>query len=167
LCQELAKLKAKPVDCSDVDTNLEKAITELEKLRKILQLIDIDRMLDIYNNAEFQSSIVSAETVASAELSYADKLLNQIRIKMGERFQSLRKTFIAIDKDNSGFLSRQEFKDSCAEWGVMIDEEDCEELDKLYPHQETASTDDKGINYLEFIALMTKQVLTCSVLKCY
>ena len=77
---------------------------------------------------------------------------------MDDRFQSLRKVFRSIDVDNSGFISRNEFKDSCAEWGVMIDDEDFDSLDKLYPHQESSSANNKGINYLEFIAMMTKQV---------
>lgn len=161
LCRDLKDLKTKPVDCSDVEDSLEKSLAELGKLRQILQQIDIDKLQEIVHNAEFQSSILEADSASSADLDYATKLLNQIKLKMGERFKSLRKTFLAIDQDNSGFISRQEFKDSCAEWGVMIDDEDCESLDKLYPHQEADSAEDKGINYLEFIAMMTKQVSKC------
>ena len=41
-------------------------------------------------------------------------------------------------------------------WGILITDEDFELLNDSYAHQERSTQHDLGINYTEFIAMMTK-----------
>jgi Ca2+-binding EF-hand superfamily protein len=98
----------------------------------------------------------TASEVLSNE--YGSVLLSMIQDKMDQRFKSLRETFLSIDADRSGYISKEEFLRSCSNWGVMLDDLDFESVNALYPHQESEKALDRGINYNEFIALMTGQV---------
>ncbi len=45
---------------------------------------------------------------------------------------------------------------ACWRWGLPVDDEDFNHLNSLYPHQEKDISIDRGITYLEFVALISK-----------
>ena len=97
------------------------------------------------------------ETAVFTSNEYGTVLLSMIQEKMDQRFKSLRETFLNIDADRSGYISKEEFQKACSNWGVMLDE-DFDSVNSLYLHQESEKMLDRGINYNEFIALMTGEM---------
>ncbi|OQR85833.1 enoyl-CoA hydratase, mitochondrial precursor, partial [Achlya hypogyna] len=85
-------------------------------------------------------------------------LVNQIRTKLFERYDSLRAAFLKIDVDRSGYLSQDEFMFCMANLGLDLSDEDFEVVQAAYPHKEAAGDRDKGIGYLEFVNLMTDEL---------
>jgi Ca2+-binding EF-hand superfamily protein len=82
--------------------------------------------------------------------AYGARLLAPMRNKMEARFGSLNVTFHQLDANRSGFVYRHEFERACAAWGLVLDAGDYRLIHSMYPHPET-----DGVNYAEFVALMT------------
>ena len=70
----------------------------------------------------------------------------------------MRDAFLKLDVDRSGYISQSELKEMCFNWGLQLSEQDFMSINASYPHQESANEVDKGINYNEFIAMMTQLV---------
>lgn len=164
LFAELEIQKAKPLDGSDM-ADLESAKEELGKLRQLLLNIDSDQLQKLYLSERVEGAAVakisgldalvtdSDEVPAASE--YGTALLAVIKDKMDQRFKSLHETFLSVDTDRSGYISKEEFQEACSKWGMVLNDVDFENVNSLYLHQESEKSLDGGINYNEFIALMT------------
>ena len=74
---------------------------------------------------------------------------------MEHRYTSLREVFIKIDADKSGYISKEEFQEKCTHWGILLSDEDFNNINATYEHQERSLENDHGINYNEFLNMMT------------
>ncbi|CAK4673034.1 unnamed protein product [Aphanomyces euteiches] len=90
--------------------------------------------------------------------SPATSLLDQIRIKVFERCDNLRTSFLKIDVDRSGYISEEEFRFCMANMGLELTDEQFMLLQASYPHKEAPGEVDKGIGYLEFVRIMTDEL---------
>lgn len=90
-----------------------------------------------------------------ADIARGQAIVNVLAQKMEQRYTSLREVFLKIDVDSSGYISMEEFQEKCAHWGIMLSNEDFDNINATYNHQETCLQNDHGINYNEFINLMT------------
>jgi len=97
-----------------------------------------------------ESSKSSKLAVQVYDKEYGQRLLDAIRDRMETRFGSLHVTFRQLDSDHSGYVSRHDFEKACSAWGLMLDEGDYRLIHSMFPHP-----DSDGVNYAEFVALMT------------
>jgi Ca2+-binding EF-hand superfamily protein len=158
----------KSVDGSDI-TDLSSAQDEISRLRTLIRLMDTEKVRamcpfdDEIQQIGEAGDAKQGDTVVNQEekqivrdKGYADILITTLRFKMEERFKSLHESFLALDLDRTGFIKKEEFKSACFRWGVMIDRNDFEYLHSLFKAQGEVDSNDKGIDYGEFISLMTQ-----------
>lgn len=143
--QEVIRQKQLPLDGSDV-MDLEKAKQELMRIRRLCHKLIPD---------EDNSTSSPVSPLTSPDLMTL-ALMKEVKLKIEERYDSLQEAFLAIDTNRSGFISQQEFKDACWRWGLPVDDHDFTHLNSLYPHLEKDYSIDRGITYLEFVALISK-----------
>jgi len=149
--------KMKPLDVSDIN-DLESAKLEIKTMRGIIALIDVDR---VYQKLPSSGSMRSprASTVelsSSVDLQRGQAILSSLKDKMDQKSKAMYDVFLKIDTDRSGYLSKEEFQTTCQHWGVNLTNEDFDSISATYLHQENALQSDRGINYNEFINLMTR-----------
>ena len=100
-------------------------------------------------------SLPPQELQPVADVARGTAIVSVLSQKMEQRYTSLREVFLKIDVDNSGYISMEEFQEKCTHWGIMLSDEDFYNINSTYKHQETCLQNDHGINYNEFINLMT------------
>ncbi|KAF0697353.1 Aste57867_11954 [Aphanomyces stellatus] len=88
----------------------------------------------------------------------AVSLLDNIRLKVFERYDSLHASFLKLDMDKSGYISEDEFRLCMANMGFHMTDDEFELLQISYPHKEATGETDKGIGYLEFVKIMTDEL---------
>jgi Ca2+-binding EF-hand superfamily protein len=162
IINEVENQKLKPLDATDIP-DFDSAILEITKLRNFFHMLDLDGIKKGLESLESDSTAENATSASVKNLSAEEKLMRGQAIasvlmgKMAERFNSLHDSFLSIDTDKSGYLSQSEFQEACWNWGILLCPEDFELLNSTYSHEEKLNEPDKGINYREFIALMTKE----------
>jgi Ca2+-binding EF-hand superfamily protein len=109
------------------------------------------------------SPVMSPRSVTSAaptisEYGTAQELVNKVRQKTFAKYDDVRKAFMKFDYDRSGYISRQEFRNTMAEMGMPLSDEEFDIINDSYPHKEAPGQPDKGIGYLEFVKLMTDEL---------
>ncbi|KAF0697354.1 Aste57867_11955 [Aphanomyces stellatus] len=86
-------------------------------------------------------------------------LLDNIRLKLFERFDSLHASFLKLDMNQSGYISEDEFRFCMANMGFPMTDDEFKLLQVSYPHMEAMGKTNKGIGYLEFVNIMTDELL--------
>jgi Ca2+-binding EF-hand superfamily protein len=55
-----------------------------------------------------------------------------------------------------GELTEDMITQACRTWGILLTDEDFSIMNSTYSHQESSAEIDRGINYAEFIAMLTR-----------
>jgi Ca2+-binding EF-hand superfamily protein len=116
--QEIRSQRLKPRDGSDI-ADYDSALLEIVKLRSLFNMIDIDEMEKVIvgkspRSAAIQQSGESGQISAEEEqqlLLRGLAIVQVLRGKMEQRYDSLRETFLNIDVDKSGYISKNEFQE--------------------------------------------------------
>lgn len=107
---DIAEQKQKPTDGSDV-VDLEQARAEIVKLRCLFHMIDTESIRMAMSQATDQARDEDATTTSEYERGLA--IVSNIRLRLEQRFDSLQESFLSIDTDRSGFISKLEFLTVC------------------------------------------------------
>lgn len=114
---EIQYQKQKPIDASDI-TSLYDAQQEIIKLRNFFHMIDIDSLTistgatgdQTANNLESTDVPLSTKLFTPAQSQRGNAIVSSIQTKLNERYTSLHESFLQIDIDRSGYISKQEFQ---------------------------------------------------------
>ena len=115
IISEVEQQKMKPLDGSDMD-NFETAVLEVTKLRNFFHMLDIEGIKQSlgqisYNNGADMNEKPSKELTDAEKEIRGGAVVSVLLSKMAQRFDSLHETFLAIDTDRSGYLSKAEFQE--------------------------------------------------------
>mmetsp|Transcript_4358 Transcript_4358/g.6697 ORF Transcript_4358/g.6697 Transcript_4358/m.6697 type:complete len:341 (-) Transcript_4358:40-1062(-) len=91
----------------------------------------------------------------SNDVSRMMNLLSEVKSKIYEKTTNLKAAFARMDSDWSGYISREEFRETMSTLGLDITDEEFDLVNKTYPHKEGVGEADKGIGYLEFVSMLT------------
>lgn len=155
ILMEIVKQQDKPLDASDIE-DLESAKSEIRALREMISRVDVAQM-NQQNATEVEADCGDTSTppTNTVDVFRGQAIVNILRQRMEERYTSLREVFLKIDTDRSGYISKEEFQEKCLQWGICLSDEDFDNINATYQHQESPLENDHGINYNEFINLMT------------
>lgn len=134
---------------------LENAKYEIQALRRMINMIDINQLAPPSPSGGDQSLPLQDQEEPVADIARGRAIVSILAEKMEQRYTSLRDVFLKIDVDKSGYITMEEFQEKCAHWGIMLSIDDFNNLNATYKHQESCLQNDHGINYNEFINLMT------------
>lgn len=154
---EIVTQQDKPLDASDIES-LESAKYEIQNLRKIIHTIDVNALSEIGNappSVDAPSMEVTTTEKSQVDVARGQAIVNILREKMEQRYTCLRDVFLKMDNDQSGYVSKEEFQEKCSHWGINLCDEDFANINATYAHQETCVENDHGINYNEFLNMMT------------
>jgi hypothetical protein len=136
---------------------LEDAKAEIQNLRRLIGMVDVNKLSqaaqDDGPNAD--TNVENNEDHGHVDVARGQAIVNILREKMEQRYTSLRDVFLKMDVDQSGFVSKEEFQEKCTHWGINLCDEDFNNINATYEHQETCLQNDHGINYNEFLNMMT------------
>lgn len=82
-------------------------------------------------------------------------LLSEVKSKIFEKTTNLKAAFARMDKDWSGYISREEFRETMSTLGLDLSDDEFDLVNKTYPHKEGMGEVDRGIGYLEFVSMLT------------
>jgi hypothetical protein len=131
--------------------NLEKAKYEIQTLRRLISNVDVGRLSPPSPDGGGDTSLPPQEL----DIARGRAIINILGEKMEQRYTSLREVFLKIDRDKSGYITMEEFQEICTHWGIILSDEDFNNLNATYLHQESCLQNDHGINYNEFLNMMT------------
>ena len=155
IINEIHKIQGNILNVEDI-TDIEIAKLELIRLNKIIQMVDLQQ---VENYLRSQNSSLSPRNPPRMVNDQSDcDIISVVKEKMDQRFSSLKDAFLKIDSDRSGYITKAELEETCHNWGIKLSPDDFNALDAAYPHQESKYETDSGINYNEFIAMMTQVV---------
>lgn len=153
LLDEIEEIEEKKVDQQTTKRALSHKSQEIESDIGVMDSVMVDENDDDAIIAPPLSAIISRQE--STDLTKMQSLLGDIKTKVFETTKNLQAAFARFDSDFSGYISRDEFREAMAEYGMPMTEEEFELVNKTYPHKESAGEVDKGIGYLEFVSMLT------------
>ncbi|XP_071734146.1 calcium-dependent protein kinase 29-like isoform X2 [Rutidosis leptorrhynchoides] len=158
------KLKKLALKVSVLDVK-SKSTEEIKGLKQMFNNIDTDRSGSItyeelktglsklgsrLSEPEIQQLMEAADVDKNGTIDYIEFITATMHRHKLDREENLHRAFQFFDKDNSGFITRDELKHSMTEYG-MGDEATIDEV------LDDVDTDKDGkINYEEFVAMMRK-----------
>ncbi|KAK9164593.1 hypothetical protein Syun_005495 [Stephania yunnanensis] len=140
---------------------------EIKGLRQMFNNMDTDRSGTItfeelktglhrlgskLSESEIQQLMDAADVDKSGQIDYIEFIAATINRHKLQKEENLFKAFQHFDKDNSGFITREELKHAMAEYGV-VDEASIDEI-----IDDVDIDKDGNINYEEFVAMMTRGI---------
>ena len=112
IIDEVISQRNKPTDASDIP-DIDSALKEIQRIRSIIHLLDVNALQGTL--ASLDRNNIPAHDDSTAEFSEEQKLkgstiIRNLNTKFDQRFDSLRSTFLSIDSDRSGYISKIEFQ---------------------------------------------------------
>ncbi|KAH9611391.1 hypothetical protein KSS87_019505 [Heliosperma pusillum] len=161
---KIQDLDSKPVDVKTVMAeNLPDE--EIKGLKQMFNNIDTDRSGTItleelkaglarlgsrLTEPEIQQLMQAADVDNNGSIDYMEFITATMHRHRLDKDENLQKTFLYFDKDNSGYITKEELRQAMEEYG-MGDEATIKEI------LDDVDTDKDGqINYEEFVAMMKK-----------
>ncbi|KAK9129377.1 hypothetical protein Sjap_009864 [Stephania japonica] len=131
---------------NNMDTDRSGAIT-FEELKTGLQ-----RLGSKLSESEIQQLMEAADVDKSGQIDYIEFIAAMINRHKLQKEENLLKAFQHFDKDNNGFITREELKQAMTEYGV-VDEASIDEI-----IDDVDIDKDGNINYEEFVTMMTRGI---------